>query len=139
VAAAIFHAATWVQFGGQWQAVYPLRADLEPWKPEWRRNDPKKPLYDVIRSPSAEKLPVAFEYRGYQGHPWNQYLNQQPRVLFTFPDASELTLNRALTEADKKYLHDALRDQRWSRWEASLKPLAGARARRRLALSFSLG
>ncbi|HEV2000989.1 MAG TPA: hypothetical protein VGQ97_10965 [Xanthobacteraceae bacterium] len=125
MAAAVFHSATWVQFGGRWQAIYPLRADLEPWKPEWKLSDPKKPLYDVIRSPSAEKLRVEFEYRGWQGNPWNQYLNAQPWDRYTYPDTSTLDLNRALTDADKKYLADAFWDQRWGRWEASLKPLAG--------------
>lgn len=124
-AAATFHSATWIQFGGKWQAFYPQRADLEPWKPEWRLTEPKKPLYDVIRSPSAEKLPVSFEYRGWQGDPWNQYLNARPWTTFTFPDTSQLDLNRELTETDRKYLLDAFWDQRFGRWEASLKPLAG--------------
>jgi hypothetical protein len=74
ITAAVFiHSNTWVQFSSQWQAVYPLRADLEPWKPEWGFKDPSaRPLYEIIRSASQEKLPLKFEYLGWHGDSkWN--------------------------------------------------------------------
>jgi hypothetical protein len=126
-AAVMIHSNTWVQFSSQWQAVYPLRADLEPWKPEWKFKDPSaRPLYEIIRSASQEKLPLKFEYLGWQGgSKWNQYLNGQPWTRYPLVDTSTLYLNQQLTREDKSYYLDEFWAQRWTRWEASLKPLAG--------------
>ena len=47
-----------------YQANFPLRTDLKPWNDEWPINDPlRHPLYEIIRSPAAEKLSLTFQWR----------------------------------------------------------------------------
>ncbi len=105
-------------FPGRFQVSYQLRDGLEPWKKgEWQVDDPlKKPLYEIIHSPSQEKLPVKFEWRGYQGPVWNQHVHSRKTETFSYPDGATLDLPTALNDADKEYIKDAFWDQRWSRW-----------------------
>ena len=42
-----------------YQANFPLRTDLEPWNDQWQMDGPlRHPLYEIIRSHAAEKLPA---------------------------------------------------------------------------------
>ena len=112
-------------FPAHYQADFPLRADLEPWQPEWKTSDPlRKPLYEIIRSPAAEKRPLTFRYRGYQGQVqgqvWNQHINARELPQFTFPSGETLDLPAELTDADRDYVKKAFWDQRWSRWKEEL-------------------
>jgi len=112
-------------FPAHYQADFPLRADLEPWQPGWRTSDPlRKPLYEIIRSPAAEKRPLTFRYRGYQGQVWNQHINARMLPEFTFPSGETLDLPPELTDADRDYVKKAFWDQRWSRWKEELGPYA---------------
>ena len=52
----------------------------------------RKPLYEIIRSPAAEKRPLTFRYRGYQGQVWNQHINARELPEFTFPSGETLDL-----------------------------------------------
>ena len=105
-------------FPGHFQVGYQLQSNLEPWrKGEWQVDDPlKKPLYEIIRSPSAEKLPVSFQWLGYQGPVWNQHVHSRKTDSFTFPDGSTLDLPKDLNEADRAYVKEAFWNQRWSRY-----------------------
>ena len=113
-------------FPAHYQADFPLRAELEPWQPEWKTSDPllRKPLYEIIRSPAAEKRPLTFRYRGYQGQVWNQHINARMLPEFTFPSGETLDLPAELTDADRDYVKKAFWDQRWSRWKEELGPYA---------------
>ena len=112
-------------FPAHYEAEFPLRADLEPWQPGWRTSDPlRKPLYEIIRPPAAEKLSLKFHYRGYQDAVWNQHINARMLPEFTFPSGETLDLPAALTDADRDYVRKAFWDQRWSRWKDELGPFA---------------
>jgi hypothetical protein len=59
-----------------YQANFPLRTDLEPWNDAWQINGPlRHPLYEIIRSPAAEKLPLTFQWRGYSTGRWNEHIH----------------------------------------------------------------
>jgi hypothetical protein len=104
-------------FPGRFQVGYQIREDIEPWKKEWQVDDPlRKPLYEIIRSPSAEKLPVTFQWRGYQGPVWNQHVHSRKDETFEFPDGSTLDLPKDLNEADRQYIKQYFWDHRWSRY-----------------------
>ena len=108
-------------FPAHYQVEFPLRADLEPWQPQWKTSDPlRKPLYEIIRSPAAEKRSLTFRYRGYQGQVWNQHINARMLPEFTFPSGETLDLPAELTDADRDYVKKAFWDQRWSRWKEEL-------------------
>ena len=117
-----------------YQTKFRLRADLEPWQREWSTSGPlRRPLYEIIRSPSAEKLPVEFEWLGYQGALWNQHIHAREMPSFVFPSGETLDLPADLTAADTDYLKRAFWDQRWKRWREILAPFA------RTAIFGSLG
>ena len=110
-----------------YQTDFPLRADLKPWQREWATSDPlRKPLYEIIRSPSAEKLPLKFQLRFYQGAIWNQHIHARALPSFSFPSGETLDLPAELTDADRDYIRKAFWDQRWPRWKETLGPYAQA-------------
>lgn len=114
-------------FPAYYQTEFPLRVDLEPWQSGWKTSDPlRKPLYEIIRVPSAEKLPFKFHYRGYQGSVWNQHIHAHEMPSFVFPSGETLDLPTELTDADRDYVKKAFWDQRWSRWKEELGPYARA-------------
>lgn len=112
-------------FPARYQTNFPLQPNLPVWQKEsgWQVDDPlRKPLYEIIRSPSAEKRPVEFEYRGYQGPAWNQHLHSRKTQTFEFASGETLDLPNGLTEADSAYLKQAFWDQRWTRWKDIFTP-----------------
>jgi hypothetical protein len=112
-------------FPARYQVNFPLQPNLPAWQKEagWQVDDPlRKPLYEIIRSPSAEKLPVEFVYRGYQGPIWNQHLHARKTQVFEFASGETLDLSNGLTEADTEYLKQAFWDQRWTRWKDIFTP-----------------
>jgi hypothetical protein len=112
-------------FPAYYQTEFPLRADVGPWQSGWETSDPlHKPLYEIIRSPSAEKLPLKFHYRGYQGAVWNQHIHAREMPSFTLPSGETLDLPAELTDADRDYVRKSFWDQRWSRWKEELGPYA---------------
>jgi hypothetical protein len=114
-------------FPAGYQTDFPLRADLEPWKREWKTSDPlHKPLYEIIRSPSAEHLPLKFQSRFYQGAIWNQHIHARALPSFSFPSGETLDLPAELTDADRDYIRKAFWDQRWPRWKETLGSFAQA-------------
>ena len=113
-------------FPGKWEVLYALRADAGEAPPpaSYRLETPlPRPLYEIIRSPAAEKLPVIFQPRGIQGlSAWDNRLNIGQWVPREFPDGSQLWLQPALSEADKRYIAEEFWRQRWSRWRMLLEP-----------------
>jgi hypothetical protein len=109
-----------------YQANFPLRTDLEPWNDEWPINGPlRHPLYEIIRSPAAEKLPLTFQWRGYSlsstGR-WNEHIHARDLPRFRFPGGETLDLPADLTDTDREYVKQVFWDQRWKRWEETLGP-----------------
>ena len=114
-------------FPAGYQANFPLRADLERWNDEWPASGPlRRPLYDIIRSPAAEKLPLTFQWRGYSDGPWNRHIHARDLPRVSFSGGETLDLPAELTEADGDYVRQAFRDQRWTRWKDTLGPYVRA-------------
>ena len=113
-------------FPAHYQTEFPLRPGLEPWQPDWRTSDPlRRPLYEIIRSPSAENLPLTFRWRGYGwGAQWNQHIHAREMPRYRFPSSETLDLPAELTEADRDYVQRVFWDQRWRRWKETLGPFA---------------
>jgi hypothetical protein len=112
-------------FPARYQTNFPLRPNLPAWQKEagWQVDDPlRKPLYEIIRSPSAEKLPVEFVYLGYQGPIWNQHIHSRKTQRFEFASGETLDLPNGLIEADTAYLKQVFWDQRWTRWRDIFTP-----------------
>jgi len=107
-----------------YQANFPLRTDLEAWNDEWQINGPlRHPLYEIIRSPAAEKLSLTFQWRGYAtGRRWNQHIHARDLPRFRFPGGETLDVPADLTDADREYVKQAFWDQRWKRWGDTLGP-----------------
>ena len=113
-----------------YQANFPLRTDLEPWNDEWQINGPlRHPLYKIIRSPAAEKLPLKFQWRGYSlsstGR-WNEHIHARDLPRFRFPGGETLDLPADLTDVDRDYVKQVFWDQRWKRWNDTLGPFVRA-------------
>lgn len=113
-----------------YQANFPLRTDLEPWNDEWQINGPlRHPLYEIIRSPAAEKLPLTFQWRGYSlsstGR-WNEHIHARDLPRFRFPGGETLDLPADLTDVDRDYVKQVFWDQRWKRWNDTLGPFVRA-------------
>jgi hypothetical protein len=127
-------------FPARYQANYPLQPNLPPFQKDagWKIDDPlRKPLYEITRSPSAERLPIRFTWLGYQGPIWNQHIHSRKTERYEFASGETLDLPKGLTEADRQYVKDEFWNQRWSRWReiftpylksAILVPLAGLAA-----------
>jgi hypothetical protein len=106
-----------------YQANFPLRTDLEPWNDQWQMDGPlRHPLYEIIRSPAAEKLPLTFKWRGYSTDRWNQHIHDRVLPRSRFPGGETLDLPADLTDADRDYVKQAFWDQRWKRWDDTLGP-----------------
>jgi hypothetical protein len=86
----------------------------------------RHPLYEIIRSPAAEKLPLTFQWRGYSTGPWNQHIHARDLPRFSFPGGETLDLPADLTDADREYVKQAFWDQRWKRWNDTLGPFVRA-------------
>ena len=98
--------------------VYQLRSGIEPDNTDWSR-----PLYEIVRSPSAENLDSEFDFVG------PEYLSdldkdaQEGKMnVIEFPDHSKLYLSSALTEPDQTYLSRQFWDQRSARLIKILEP-----------------
>jgi hypothetical protein len=110
-------------FPAGYQANFPLRTDLEPWNDEWQISGPlRHPLYEIIRSPEADKLPITFQWRGYSNGPWNAHINDRDLPRFSFPGGETLDLPADLTNIDREYVKQAFWGQRWKRWRETLGP-----------------
>jgi hypothetical protein len=110
-------------FPAHFQTNFPLRTDLEPWQPGWSTSGPlRKPLYEIIRSPSAEKLPLEFQWRGYQGELWNRHIHEREMPQHDFPSGETLDLPAELTAADQDYVLKYFWDHKWRRWKEILDP-----------------
>jgi len=114
-------------FPAHFQTDFPLRADLEPWQREWSTSGAlRKPLYEIIRSPSAEKLTLEFQWRGYQGALWNQHIHAREMPQHDFPGGETLDLPAELTAADRDYVLNYFWDHKWRRWREILGDYAKA-------------
>jgi len=112
-------------FPARYQANFPLKPNLPAWQKEagWQVDDPLRlPLYEIIRSPSAEKLPIQFQWLGYQGPIWNQHIHSRKTERFEFWSGETLDLPKGLTEADRQYVKDEFWRQRWARWREIFTP-----------------
>jgi hypothetical protein len=120
-----FYLTTGGWWPGKWEVFYTLRDGIgEPPDTPYGLNTPlPRPLYEIIRSPSQERLPVTFQPRGWQSRSqWDYRLNigqWEPRE---FPDGSKLWLQPALTDDDKNYIAGVFCAERWSRWDMLLRP-----------------
>jgi hypothetical protein len=111
-------------FPAGYQANFPLRTDLESWNNEWQMHDPlRHPLYEIIRSPAAEKLSLTFQWRGYSNGPWNRHINARDLPRFSFPSGETLDLPAEQTDVDREYIKQVFWGQRWKRWEEAVGPL----------------
>lgn len=112
-------------FPARYQANFPLQPGLPPFQKDagWQVDDPlHKPLYEIIRSPSAEKLPIQFTWLGYQGPIWNQHIHSRKTQRFEFMSGETLDLPDGLTDADSQYVKDEFWRQRWARWRDIFTP-----------------
>jgi hypothetical protein len=97
--------------GWKWQYVHIMRGDVpNPNEVDW-----KLPYYEIMRSPSAEKLAVTFDNLPYQYvESWDQSVKDGKLPVIEMPDHSSLYLDTYLTKDDQEYLAKAFWDQR--RW-----------------------
>jgi hypothetical protein len=101
----------------KWQYVHQTRTTTPPWEVDWSR-----PYYEIMRSPSAEKLAVTFSELEYQYvQSWDQDVKDGKLAPIKMPDDSSLYLSTLLTEQDQLYLAKAFWDQRWSRYVSFIK------------------
>jgi hypothetical protein len=99
-----------------WGYVHIVRKEIDMNKADWKR-----PYYDNMRSPSAEKLPVEFHKVEYEHvASWNDDVRAGKMTVLDEPDGSHLYLSTEMRKQDQNYLSEAFWNQRWSRWiEAS--------------------
>jgi hypothetical protein len=84
--------------------------------------DWKRPYYENMRSPSAEKLAVTFYELEYQySQSWDQSVKDGKLTVIEMPDHSSLYLNTDLTKNDQEYLSKAFWGQRWWRYAGFAK------------------
>jgi hypothetical protein len=104
--------------GRKWQYVAIMREDVpNPNEVNW-----SLPYYEIMRSPSAEKLAVTFDEVEYQYvRDWDQSVKDGKLALIEMPDHSLLYLSTGLTEHDQQYLAKAFWDQRWWRYLSFMK------------------
>jgi hypothetical protein len=102
----------------KWQYVEIMRhGDIPPWETDWKR-----PYYENMRSPSAEKLAVTFYELEYQySQSWDQSVKDGKLTVIEMPDHSSLYLNTDLTKNDQEYLSKAFWGQRWWRYAGFAK------------------
>ena len=98
--------------------VYQVRDDIESWQEG--RSPETVPIYDVMRSPSREKLTPEFRRTDEGPDPnaseWIKHVDEGPMLELNFFDGTELHLSSLLSDEDRRYLVDAFWDERWSRW-----------------------
>jgi uncharacterized protein (TIGR03382 family) len=112
-------------FPAGYQTNFQLRTDLEPWNKEWPVSAPlRRPLYEIIRPPAAEKSPLTFSWRGYSRELWNQHIHAFELPRFIFLSGETLDIPAELTEADRDYVRREFWDQRWKRWGDILSDFA---------------
>jgi len=107
-----------------YQYVYTMRSDVpDPNKVDWNKS-----LYEIMQSPSKNKLPVTFDLIPYQYiSSRDEDVSKGTAARVDFPDGSKLYLNDGLNKEDRTYLSAAYWDQRWARWGREGLPwLAGA-------------
>src|SRR5262249_26850772 len=96
---------------GKWQYRHYIRVDTDFDKADWKR-----PYYENMRSPSAEKLEAKFYSVGYEyTAQWDQLANAGKLKVVEIPDGSSLYLSTYMNEQDQDYIARAFWDQRWSR------------------------
>jgi hypothetical protein len=108
----------------KYQYVYAMRSDVpDPNKVDWNKS-----LYELMRSPSEDKLAVTFDpipYKYVSSRDDDVTKGTELRV--DFPDGSKLYLNPGLNIDDRTYLSEAYWSQRWLRWgKEGLPWLVGA-------------
>jgi hypothetical protein len=104
--------------GQSYQYVYVMRSDGKPWDQDW-----KKPLYEIMRSPSKENLPVSFsELEWRYREEWDKDVQAGRTHKVDFPDGTVLYLNSSLTAEDRNFVAKAFWDQRWKRWVSQIWP-----------------
>ncbi|MGB9364824.1 MAG: hypothetical protein WCE79_02305 [Xanthobacteraceae bacterium] len=72
------------------------------------------PFYDVIRSPSREKLPVTYvavDYR--QRGEWD---TSDRVIAYDYPDRSRMYVQVGYDDADRSYIREQFWQQRFGRW-----------------------
>jgi hypothetical protein len=116
--------------------VYQLRPDIEPDSADWSR-----PIYEIVRSPSDEKLDSQFDLVDpVYFSDWDEYTTEGKLKIIEFPDHSKLYLSHALTEEDQTYLSRQFWGQRSFRWSNILEPwLVAAALPPTIALLLGLG
>jgi len=123
----IFLTVLWL-IGAGTLAYFIIGEEISRWKWEYihqsRTNNPdwQLPYYEIMLSPSAAKLPVAFtkvDYRYVER--WDEQLKKGEAVRVKMPDDSSLYLITALTKTDQEYLSGVFWDQRWSRYASFAK------------------
>jgi hypothetical protein len=82
--------------------------------------DPSRPIDEIVRSPSAEKLAVTFDEVGDQ-YDLDEAVKLGKLSVIKMPDDSSLYLNTYVTEEDQQYLAKAFWDQRWWRYASFAK------------------
>ena len=110
--------------GGKYQYVYAMRSDVpDPNNVDWRKS-----LYEIMKSPSKDKLAVSFDQIPYQYRSSrDEDVTKGRELRIDFPDGSKLYLNDGLNKEDQTYLSAAYWEQRWVRWGREALPwLAGA-------------
>jgi hypothetical protein len=94
-----------------WSYVYRLRGDVDFDK------IPNKPLYEIARSPSAEKSKPEFHQVEYQYvSQWSSEVRNGKTTAVDMPDGSHLYLDSRMNKEDQNYLAKEFWDQRWWRW-----------------------
>jgi uncharacterized protein (TIGR03382 family) len=112
-------------FPAGYQANFQLQTDLEPWNKEWPVRAPlRRPLYEIIRPPAAEKSPLTFRWRGYSNDLWNQHIHALDLPRFVFPSGETLDIPAELTDIDRDYVRRVFWDQRWKRWGGIFREFA---------------
>jgi hypothetical protein len=96
----------------KWQYVHQSRTNTPPSEIDWSR-----PYYEIMRSPSGEKLAVTFDEVRYDYVPsWDKFVKDGKLTVIKMPDDSSLYLSTYLTRQDQEYVSAAFWDQRWSRY-----------------------
>jgi hypothetical protein len=96
----------------KWQYIDESQTNTPRREIDWSR-----PYYEIMRSPSAEKLTVSFEELEYRYFDrWNRLIEDGKLTPVKMPDDSLLYFSPSLAEQDQLYLARAFWDQRWSRY-----------------------
>jgi len=96
----------------KWQYIHQARTNTLPSDIDWSLS-----YYEIVRSPSDEKLAVTFDEVRYDYVPsWDKHVKDGKLAIVKMPDDSSLYLSTFLTKEDQEYLAGAFWDQRWSRY-----------------------